>query len=119
MRRRRWGAQFRRWKQKYPNAAALVREAEEDVLAHYAFPSEHWRQIRSTNPLERLNKEVRRRERVVGIFPNRDAVYRLVGALLMEQDDEWCVGRRYFSTASMAKLATASIAIEEVKHAAK
>lgn len=90
--------------EKWPRAAEVMREAEEDVLAYYAFPKSHWRQIRSTNPLERLNKEIRRRVRVVGIFPNQDAVIRLVGMLLIEQDDDWKVGRRYFSLASMNAL---------------
>lgn len=76
----------------------------EDVLAHMAFPSEHRRQIHSTNPLERLNKEIKRRTDVVGIFPNRDAALRLVGAILAEQNDEWAVGKRYFSQESMSKL---------------
>lgn len=89
---------------KYPKAAAVVREAEDDVLAYFAFPEAHRRQIRSTNPLERLNKELRRRVRVVGIFPNEAAVYRLVGMLLIEQNDEWAVGRRYFSSNSMQQL---------------
>ena len=68
-----------------------------------SFPPEHWRQLYSTNPLERLNKEIKRRSRVVGIFPNRAAVLRLVGSLLMEQQDEWEIGRRYFTLESMRK----------------
>jgi transposase-like protein len=89
---------------KYPQVAELLREAEDDVLAYMTFPEAHWRQIHSTNPLERINKEIRRRTRVVGIFPNDAAVLRLVGMLLIEQNDEWAVGRRYFSLSSMAKL---------------
>lgn len=89
---------------KFPAVAELLREAEGDVLAYMSFPEAHWRQIHSTNPLERLNKEIRRRTRVVGIFPNDAALMRLVGMLLIEQNDEWAVGRRYFSLASMAKL---------------
>ena len=89
---------------KYPKAAELLCEAEDDVLAYMSFPQAHWRQIRSTNPLERLNKEIRRRTNVVGIFPNEPSVLRLVGMLLVEQNDEWAVGRRYFSLNSMAAL---------------
>lgn len=85
-----------------PRAAELLREAEEDVLAFMSFPEDHWRKIRSTNPLERLNKEIRRRTNVVGIFPNASAALRLVGMLLVEQNDEWLVGRRYLSLRSMA-----------------
>jgi len=88
----------------YPKAAELLRRAEDDILAYMAFPEEHWRRIYSTNPLERLNKEVKRRTNVVGIFPDRASVIRLVGALLNELDDEWQVGRRYFSQASMKRL---------------
>jgi transposase-like protein len=92
---------------KYPTVAALVRDAEEDVLAYFAFPEPHRRQIRSTNPLERLNKELRRRTRVVGIFPTDNSVLRLVGMLLVEQHEEWTAGdRRYFSAGSMKLLAT-------------
>jgi transposase-like protein len=89
---------------KWPRLADLMDEAEADVLAYLAFPPEHWRQIWSTNPLERLNKEVKRRADVVGIFPNAAAVGRLVGAILSEQHDEWQAGRRYFSADSLAKL---------------
>ena len=89
---------------RYPEAARCAREAEEDVLAYMSFPTAHWRQIRSTNPLERLNKEIRRRTDVVGIFPNDAALLRLVTMLLAEQNDEWLVGRRYFSIESMRLL---------------
>jgi transposase-like protein len=89
---------------KYPKVAALVAEAEEDVLAYMSFPEKHWRQIHSTNPLERQNKEIRRRTDVVGIFPNDASALRLVTMLLVEQNDEWAVNKRYFSLESMALL---------------
>ena len=74
------------------------------MLTYMAFPMKHWRKIRSTNPLERLNKEIRRRTDVVGIFPTDASTLRLIGALLMEQNDEWQVCRRYLSLESMAEL---------------
>jgi len=75
------------------------------VLAHLHFPREHRRRLHSTNPLERLHKEIKRRTNVVGIFPNRDSLVRMVATLLQEQDDEWQVAeRRYFSSWSMAQL---------------
>jgi putative transposase len=89
---------------RWPKAAELVAEAENDILAYMNFPEEHWTRIYSTNPLERLNKEVKRRTNVVGIFPDGASVIRLVGAVLMEVSDEWQVGRRYFSQESMKKL---------------
>jgi len=89
---------------RWPKAAELLAAAENDVLAYMAFPPEHWTRIYSTNPLERLNREIKRRTEVVDVFSNEGSVVRLVGAVLIERADEWEVERRPFSLESMRKL---------------
>ncbi len=90
-----------------PRLAALMDAAEEDVLAFMSYPKEHRAKIHSTNPLERLNGEIKRRTDVVGIFPNEAAAIRLVGAILLEQNDEWAVQRRYMSLEGLAPVSDA------------
>jgi transposase-like protein len=92
-----WSKLIEAFEHRYPKLAQLMIRAEDDVLAYKAFPEAHWQQIHSTNPLERLNKEIKRRTHVIGIFPNEAAITRLVGALMLEQNDEWAITRRYMS----------------------
>lgn len=90
---------------KFPSAAELMAKASEDVLAFRHFPSQHWKKVWSTNLLERVNEEIKRRTRVVGIFPNDAAIERLVGAVLLEQDEHWQLeGRRMVSAESMSAI---------------
>lgn len=100
----------------HPRVADMLDDAKEDLLAFTGFPHRHWRQIWSTNPLERVNKEIKRRTDVVGVFPNPAALLRLAGAVLVEQHDEWeAADRRYFSAASMAELAAMNNPDKEVE----
>ncbi len=99
--RERFGTVLERFQGAVPKVAELLEEAEEDLLAFYRFPQAHWPKLRSTNPLERVNREIGRRSDVVGIFPNDASAIRLAGALLIEQNDEWLVARRYLSAESI------------------
>ena len=93
---------------KWPKLAALIDDSETDVLSYLDFPEPHRSKLHSTNPLERLNKEVKRRADVVGIFPNEAAIVRLIGAVLLEQNDEWQLQHRYMQVEVMAELASAA-----------
>jgi putative transposase len=94
---------------KFPKIGALMDSAEHEVLAYMTFPRAHWLQIHSTNPLERLNAEIKRRTDVVGIFPNDNAVTRLVGAMLLEQSDEWSLQRRYMQLEGLQSLSDTAV----------
>jgi transposase-like protein len=93
-----WRAVADQIRPKVPKLAAIMDDAESDVLAYMTFPREHRVQLHSTNPIERVNREIKRRSEVVGIFPNDDAIIRLVGAILLEQNDEWAVQRSRYMT---------------------
>ena len=104
-------AAHRQWRQvadslreRFPKLAVLMDEAEHDVLAYMAYHPDHWTKISSTNPLERLNGEFKRRTEVVVIFPNEAAIVRLGGAILLEQNDEWAASRRYMSLETMSPM---------------
>ena len=94
---------------KWPKLGAFIDESETDVLAHMDFPAQHRSKIHSTNPIERVNKEVKRRADVVGIFPNEESITRLIGAVLLEQNDEWQLQHRYMQTEAMAELTPAML----------
>jgi putative transposase len=102
--RQRLGEAVSQLERPLPKIAALLEEAEDDVLAFYAFPAAHWSKLRSTNPLERFNREIGRRTDVVGIFPDDVSLVRLVSMLAIEANDEWLVGRCYMSRQSMGSL---------------
>ena len=95
-----WGRRSR-LRKPLPKIAVLLEEAEEDLLAFYGFPCDHWAKLRSTNPLERVNREIGRRTDVVGIFPNDRSLIRLAASVVIEQNDEWLVGRRSLSNHSL------------------
>jgi len=100
---------------RWPQAAEILERAEDDILAYMAFPQKHWTRIYSTNPLERLNKEVKRRTNVVGVFPDQPSVMRLAGTILIEIDDEWqAADRRYFSLETMRELTHPEVLLEDL-----
>lgn len=101
-------------RERFPEVAQLVADAEEQVLTFYDFPPAHWSKVASKNPDERLNKEFKRRSAVVGIFPNREAAIRLVGAVLAEQNDEWLVTTHDVSAQSMQALYRPKEAAEQL-----
>ena len=89
---------------RWPKLATLMDESDHDVLAYMAFPAQHGTKLHSTNPLERLNKEVKRRADIVGIFPNEESIVRLIGAVLLEANDEWQLQHRYMQVEAMTEL---------------
>ena len=102
--RTQWRTVADQLRERFPKLGALMDEAEHDVLAFMTFPKAHWTQIYSTNPLERLNADIKRRTNVVGIFPNDGAITRLVGAMMLEQNDEWSLNRRYMQLEGLQSL---------------
>src|SRR5215203_5479644 len=100
---------------RWPKLAGLMDESEHDVLAYMGFPAQHRTKLHSTNPLERLNKEVKRRADVVGIFPSEPSIVRLIGAVLLEQNDEWQLRHRYMQLEPMAELASPATEAEPAR----
>src|SRR5204863_10041443 len=98
------GAALERLATPLPKIAELLAEAEDDLLAFYGFPTDHWPKLRTTNPLERVNREIGRRTDVVGIFPHDRSLIRLAASLVIEQNDEWLVGKRYLSNHTLEAL---------------
>ena len=90
----------------HPKIAKMMDDAMEEVLAHTHFPEEHWRKIYTSNPIERLNKEIKRRTNCVGIFPNDDALTRLIGAVLIQQDEDWIDSKAFLKPGSFGKTST-------------
>ncbi|ACI51524.1 transposase IS256 [Gluconacetobacter diazotrophicus PA1 5] len=101
---RQWRHVTDKLREGFPKLAEFMKRTEVDVLAYMGFPREHWTQISSTNPIERVNREIKRRCDVIGIFPNDAAIIRLVGALMLEQNDEWAVCRRYMTLEGLAAI---------------
>ena len=110
-----WRAVAEQVRERLPKIARLMDEAEDDVLVHMSFPKEHRAKIHITNPIERLNGEIKRRTGVVGIFPTEDSIYRLVGTLLREPNDEWALQRRYMTLATLSEVGdTANLSLPAV-----
>ena len=103
--RTQWAVVTDAFRERFPRLAALMDDAREDVLAYLDFPADHWRKVWPTNPLGRLDKEIKRRTDVVGVFPDEASALRLIGAILAGQHDEWQPGQRYLGTGSMGLLA--------------
>ena len=102
-RRKAWVQVKETLREKHPKIAEMMEEAMEDILAHTHFPEEHWRKIYTSNPIERLNKEIKRRTNCVGIFPNDDALMRLIGSILIQQDEDWMDSKAFLKPASFEK----------------
>ena len=107
-----WRAMADQFRPRWPKLGRLLDDSEHDVLAYMGFPAQHRTKLHSTNPLERLNREVKRRADVVGIFPSEQSILRLIGAVLLEANDEWQLQHRYMQVEAMAELSPPLIEIE-------
>lgn len=101
-----WAKLIGAFEPRHPRLAELMRRAEDDVLAYKSCPRDHWAKIHTMNPLERVNKEIKRRTNLVGIFPNREAMIRFVGALMLEQNEEWAISCRYMPGEKLTAMCT-------------